>query len=72
VGIAIRVKVLYNPQPTPLGVRNMLWIFSVIFAFLWAMGLVNGYTFAGAIHILLILAITALVFEVVSRGKFGG
>jgi len=50
----------------------MLWIFSVIFAFLWAMGLVNGYTFAGAIHILLILAITALVFEVVSRGKFGG
>lgn len=50
----------------------MLWIFSVIFAFVWVMGLVNGYTFAGAIHILLLLAITALVFEFVSRGKSAG
>jgi hypothetical protein len=47
----------------------MLWALSVIFALAWLMGLLNDYTLAGSIHILLVLAITALVFELVSRRK---
>jgi hypothetical protein len=51
----------------PLGVRTMLWIFSLIFAVAWLAGLMNGYTFDGSIHVLLVLAITALAFEFISK-----
>ena len=44
----------------------MLWVLCVIFALLWGAGLANGYAFAGAIHILLALAISALALEVIS------
>jgi hypothetical protein len=50
-----------------LGVRTMLWIFSVIFALAWLAGVMNGYTLDGSIHVLLVLAITALAFEFISR-----
>jgi hypothetical protein len=45
----------------------MLWIFSLIFAVAWLVGLMNGYTFDGSIHVLLVLAITALAFEFISK-----
>jgi hypothetical protein len=45
----------------------MLWSLSLIFALAWLAGLVNGYTLDGAIHVLLVLAITALAFEFISR-----
>ena len=45
----------------------MLWMFSLIFALAWLVGLVSGNTFDGSIHVLLVLAITALAFEFISR-----
>lgn len=45
----------------------MLWSLSLIFTLVWLAGLVNGYTFDGSIHVLLVLAVTALAFEVISR-----
>ena len=45
----------------------MLWFFSVIFALAWLAGLVSGNTFDGSIHVLLVLAITALAFEFISK-----
>ena len=45
----------------------MLWIFSVIFALMWLAGLSNGYTLDGSIHVLLVLAITALAFEFIAK-----
>jgi hypothetical protein len=45
----------------------MLWIFSVIFALMWLAGLLSGYTLDGSIHVLLVLAITALAFEFISK-----
>jgi hypothetical protein len=50
-----------------VGVRTMLWFFSVIFALAWLAGLVSGNTFDGSIHVLLVLAVTALAFEFISR-----
>ncbi len=47
----------------------MLWMFSAIFALVWLAGLVSGYTFDGSIHVLLVLAITALAFEFISRRR---
>jgi hypothetical protein len=58
----------YKSSPNGLmGVRIMLWILSVIFVLAWLAGLENGYSFDGSIHVLLVLAITALAFEFISK-----
>lgn len=35
----------------------MLWTFSLVLLFLWALGLVSSYTLNGYIHVLLVVAI---------------
>jgi len=43
----------------------MLWTIAVILSVLWALGLVTSYTLSGYIHILLVLAIVALIIGVI-------
>jgi len=43
----------------------MLWTIFVILLILWLLGMVSSYTFAGYIHILLVLAIVALLIGVI-------
>ena len=47
----------------------MLWMFSVISVLAWLAALVNGNTFDGSIHVLLVLAIVALAFEFISKRR---
>jgi hypothetical protein len=66
------------PNPTrllftqaPLAVRRkggygMLWTIFVILLVLWLVGLVSSYTFGGFIHILLVLAVIALIFQLIT------
>ena len=44
----------------------MLWTIFVILLVLWLLGLVTSYTLGGFIHILLVLAIIALIFQLIS------
>jgi hypothetical protein len=44
----------------------MLWTIFVILLVLWLLGLVTSYTLGGFIHILLILAVITLIFNLVS------
>ena len=44
----------------------MLWTVFVILLVLWLLGLVTSYTFGGFVHILLLLAVVALVFQLLS------
>ena len=44
----------------------MLWTIFVILLVLWLLGTVSSYTLGGFIHILLLLAVVALVFQLVS------
>ena len=44
----------------------MLWTIFVILLVLWFLGLVTSYTFGGFVHILLVLAVIALVFQLIS------
>ncbi len=44
----------------------MLWTITVILFVLWLLGLVSGYTLAGWIHILLVLALIVLIFNLLS------
>lgn len=44
----------------------MLWTITVILFILWVLGLVTSYTLGGWIHILLVLAIIVLIFNLMS------
>ena len=44
----------------------MLWTIFCVLLVLWLLGLVSSYTFGGFIHVLLVLAVIMLVFQLVS------
>jgi len=44
----------------------MLWTIFVILLVLWLLGMVSSYTLGGFIHILLVLALIALVYQLVT------
>jgi len=44
----------------------MLWTIFVVLLVLWFLGLVTSYTLGGFVHILLVLAVIALVFQLIS------
>jgi len=41
----------------------MLWTITIVLFILWVLGLVSSYTLGGWIHILLVLAVMALIFN---------
>ena len=47
----------------------MLWTISVILLVLWVLGLLAGYTMGGVIHVLLVIAIFAMLFKVLQRRR---
>ncbi len=44
----------------------MLWTIFVVLLVLWLLGMVTSYTFGGFVHLLLVLAVIVLVFQLVS------
>jgi hypothetical protein len=44
----------------------MLWTITIILVILWILGLVSGYTLGGRIHLVLVLAIIVLIFNLLS------
>jgi uncharacterized protein (DUF58 family) len=44
----------------------MLWTLFVILLIMWALGMVSSYTMGGFIHILLVLALVAVVIQLIS------
>jgi hypothetical protein len=49
----------------------MLWTIAVVLIVLWAIGLVSAYTLGGFIHILLVLAVIAIIFQVIQGRRLG-
>lgn len=45
----------------------MLWTLFVILLVLWLLGVVSGYALGGFVHILLVLAVVALVFQLLTN-----
>lgn len=43
----------------------MLWTIAVVLIVLWLLGLVSSYTLGGFIHILLLLAVIVIVFNLI-------
>lgn len=44
----------------------MLWTIATVLVVLWLLGLVTSYTMGGFIHLLLAIAIIAVLFRVIS------
>lgn len=44
----------------------MLWTIAAILLVLWLLGLVSGTTVSGFIHLLLVLAIVAIVIQLIT------
>ena len=44
----------------------MLWTIFVLLFVLWLLGMVSSYTMGGFIHLLLVLAVIALVFQLIT------
>jgi len=44
----------------------MLWTITVVLFILWLVGMVSSYTMGGWIHILLVLAIIMIIFNLLS------
>jgi Family of unknown function (DUF5670) len=49
----------------------MLWTFFVILVVLWLVGLVSSYTLGGFVHLLLVIALVALVVQLLSGRRRG-
>ena len=47
----------------------MLWITFVILVVLWLLGLATAYTFGRFIHILLVIALTVLLVQMMDRHR---
>ena len=45
--------------------KIMLWTIAVVLIVLWAVGLVSAYTMGGFIHVLLVLAVIALILQLI-------
>ena len=43
----------------------MLWTIAVILGVMWLLGMVSSYTFGGFLHLLLLLAIAAVLINVI-------
>lgn len=44
---------------------NLIWAIVVILVVLWALGLATSYTMGGMLHILLVLAVAAIIVRVI-------
>lgn len=52
--------------PNLIQENDMLWTITIILFILWIVGMVSSYTLGGWIHILLVLAIIVLIFNLMS------
>ncbi|HLI62391.1 MAG TPA: lmo0937 family membrane protein [Terriglobales bacterium] len=50
----------------------MVWTLFIVLLMLYLLGIVSGYTWGGFIHILLIVAVAALIFQLISGRKPAG
>ena len=47
----------------------MFWTLFVILITLWLLGIVSGFSLGGFVHILLVLAVVALIFQLLGTHR---
>lgn len=49
----------------------MLYTVAVVLLILWVLGLVTSFTAGGLLHVLLVVAVVMVIFQVISGRKVG-
>lgn len=49
----------------------MLWTIVLILVVLWALGFATSYTLGGLLHVLLVVAVIAVIFQLIQGRKVG-
>ena len=44
---------------------NLIWLVAALFVLLWVLGLATSYTLGGLIHVLLVLAVVAVLARLI-------
>jgi hypothetical protein len=65
----LRANICYTHSPNTEGILVMLYTIAVILVVLWLLGLVTSYTMGGFIHILLVIAVITILYNVISGRK---
>jgi hypothetical protein len=47
----------------------MLWTLFVVLFVLWLLGMISRFTLGGFIHVLLVLAVVALIFQLLAHNR---
>jgi hypothetical protein len=47
----------------------MLWTLFVVLLVLWLLGIVSGYALGGFVHVLLVLAVVALIVQLLGSDR---
>jgi hypothetical protein len=47
----------------------MLWTLFVVLLVMWLLGVISGYALGGFIHVLLVLAVVALIVQLLSYDR---
>ncbi|CAN5438595.1 hypothetical protein BH20BAC1_BH20BAC1_14560 [soil metagenome] len=50
---------------------NILWTVAVILIIIWAISFLGGFFTGGIIHILLVIAVIAIIYNLVTKGSTG-
>ena len=64
-GISALLNNKYKLTSTTMG--NLLYVIAVILVIIWAISFLGGYYTGGIIHILLVIAIIAILLKVIRR-----
>jgi len=49
----------------------MLWTLFIVLLVLWLLGVISSYTLGGFVHVLLVLAVVALIVQLLSTRNLG-
>ena len=50
----------------------MLWTIAIVLLVLWALGMVSAFTMGGIVHVLLVLALIVVLFNLLGGRRGGG
>jgi hypothetical protein len=67
VGGSVRAHLLtLRVRVRPMVRMTMLWTLFVVLLLLWLLGVVSSYTLGGFIHLLLVLAVVAVLVQLIT------
>ena len=67
----LQMRLLFAPRNCPNWRSIVLYTIAVVLLILWLLGLVTSFTAGGLLHILLVVAVVMVIFQLVSGRKVG-